>query len=259
MEFSRQINEATVEHYLPAFEALDELAVKISGADFSSADFGELENEIQQIGQEVLRQMAQGYLNQRRQSEKKKEFVIGEDGYSRRHRRIGCIRQLESRFGGVSVSRIGYRGPELNFVFPLDADLNLPLNKYSPGLQAEVAHLVAVESFDETLESLQRQGGGTLPKRQLQEVSVELVQDYEAFYKQPLKPTEALGERILVITADGKGVSMHNQDLRTATRLGVKKKRSLQPGEKKGHRRMASVVSVYEVALYLKTSGFGQK
>ncbi len=121
MEFSRQINGATVEHYLPAFEALDELAVKISGTEFSSASFGEVENEIQLLGQEVLRQMAQGYLNQRSQSEKKKEFVIGDDGYNRRYRRVGCNRKLESRFGEVKVSRIGYRGPELNLVFPLDA------------------------------------------------------------------------------------------------------------------------------------------
>ena len=163
MEFSRQINGATVEHYLPAFEALDELAVKISGTEFSSASFGEVENEIQLLGQEVLRQMAQGYLNQRSQSEKKKEFVIGDDGYNRRYRRVGCNRKLESRFGEVKVSRIGYRGPELNLVFPLDAELNLPPNKYSQGLQGEIAHLVAISSFDETLESLERQGGGILP------------------------------------------------------------------------------------------------
>jgi len=50
---------------------------------------------------------------------------------------------------------------------PVDAQLNLPPNKYSHGLQDEVAHLVAVESVDETHESLERLGGGILPKRQL--------------------------------------------------------------------------------------------
>ena len=84
---------------------------------------------------------------------------------------------------------------------------------------------------------------------------MEWVQDYEAFYKQPLKPYEENGERILVITADGKGVSMH---LRAMTRKEVqkaqkKKKRRLQPGEKKGRKRMATVVSVYEVAPYSRT------
>jgi hypothetical protein len=72
-------------------------------------------------------------------------------------------------------------------------------------LQSEIAHLVAVDSFDETLESLERQGGGILPKRQLQEVSANIVQDFKEFYEQPLEASPEK-DKILVITADGKGV-----------------------------------------------------
>lgn len=79
----------------------------------------------------------------------------------------------------------------------------------------------------------------------------------EEFYEQPLEPS-TLKERILVITIDGKGVSMHNQDLRDATRAEAekaskKKKTRRWPGEKKGRKRMATVVSVYEVAPYYRT------
>jgi hypothetical protein len=109
---------------------------------------------------EVLRFITQGYLNQSSNEEVKQDIVVGEDGETRTHRRANCSRKLESKFGEVTVERIGYRAPELRFVFPLDAQLNRPPNKYSHGLQDEVAHLVAVESFDETLESLERQGGG---------------------------------------------------------------------------------------------------
>ena len=200
--------------------------------------------------------MAQGYLNQRSAEEEKQDCVTGADGERRSHRNIGA-RKIESRFGEVEVSRIGYRGPELNSVFPLDAELNLPPNKYSHGLQGEIAYLVALESFDEVLESLERQGGGMLPKRQLQEVAAALVVDFDEFYKLPLAKLEGK-ERVLVITADCKGVSMHNQDLREATRKEVekarkKKKMRLQPGEKGGRKRMATVVSVYEVAPYQRT------
>ena len=59
-----------------------------------------------------------------------------------------------------------------------------------------VAHLVAVESFDETQESLERQGGGILPKRQLQGVCAELVQDFDEFYEQPKKPSIIEEEQI---------------------------------------------------------------
>lgn len=256
MEFTSKVDSTKAEHYLPAFESLDELVATVSSIEFESASFGDVEDEIQKRGPEILRKMAQGYLNQRSAQEEKQKCVTGADGERRSHRRIST-RKIESRFGEVEASRIGYRGPELNSVFPLDAELNLPPNKYSHGLQSEIAHLVAVESFDETLESLERQGGGMLPKRQLQEVAAALVVDFEEFYKLPLaRPEEK--ERVLVITADCKGVSIHNQDLREATRkeaekARTKKKMRLQPGEKNGRKRMATVVSVYEVAPYQRT------
>lgn len=258
MELYSRIDFDQREHYFEAFEALDELAAKISSTEFAGASFGDVEAEIHKKGMEVLRKMAQGYLNQCRVTEVKMKSVIGEEGEIRTHRRPNCSRKMESKFGEVTVERIGYRGPELSFVFPVDAGLNLPPNKYSHGLQDEVAHLVAIESFDETLESLERQGGGILPKRQLQGVCAELVQDFEEFYAQPLEPSATEEERILVITADGKGVSMHNQDLREATRAIAekakkKKKTRLQPGEKKSRKRMATVVSVYEIAPYYRT------
>jgi len=258
MEFDSKIEQDKREHYYQAFEALDELVAKISSTEFVGASFGDVEAEIHKNGMEVLRKMAQGYLKQRSRDEIKMDGVIGEDGETRTHRRPYCCRKIESKFGEVTVERIGYRGPALRFVFPLDAGLNLPPNKYSHGLQDEVAHLVAVESFDESLESLERQGGGIVPKRQLQEVCTELAQDFEAFYEQPIEPS-VFDERILIITIDGKGVSMHNQDLRDATRASAekalkKKKTRLGPGEKKGRKRMATVVSVYEVAPYYRTS-----
>ncbi len=251
------LTEDNREYYLPSFEALDELASHISSTEFSSSFFGDVEAIIQEKGQEIIRQLAQGYLSQRSAEEEKKEFVLGEDGIRRNYRRTGCTRKIESRFGEVEVSRIGYYGRFAGSVFPLDAELNLPPNKYSHGLQCEIAHLTAVASFDETLEFLERQGGGLLPKRQLQEVSASIVCDFSEFYKQPF---ERLSEKnsILVITADGKGVSMHNQDLRPATKKQAEKdqkskKSRLQPGEKKGRKRMATVVSVYETSPHHRT------
>ncbi|MCI5210303.1 MAG: ISKra4 family transposase, partial [Candidatus Electrothrix sp. ATG2] len=124
-------------------------------------------------------------------------------------------------------------------------------------MQREIAHLTAVASFDETLELLERQGGGILPKRQLQEVSAGIVRDFKEFYEQPFERSSEKNS-ILVVTADGKGVSMHNQDLRPATKKQAEKdqkskKSRLQPGEKKGRKRMATVVSVYETSPHQRT------
>ena len=139
MELYSKIFEPKREHYSQAFEALDELAAKISSAEFAGASFGDVEAEIHKNGMEVLRKMAQGYLNQSSSEEIKKDFVVGEDGETRTHRRASCSRKIESKFGEVTVELLYYRAPELSFVFPLDAQLNLPPNKYGSGLQDEVA------------------------------------------------------------------------------------------------------------------------
>ena len=133
MELYSKIKEDKREHYCQAFEALEELAGKISSAEFAGASFGDVEAEIHKTGMEVLRKMAQAYLNQRSSEEIKMDSVIGEEGETRTHRRPNGSRKIESKFGEVTVERMGYRGPELSFVFPLEAQLNLPPNKYSHG------------------------------------------------------------------------------------------------------------------------------
>ncbi|MCK5192155.1 MAG: ISKra4 family transposase, partial [Methylococcales bacterium] len=65
-------------------------------------------------------------------------------------------------------------------------------------------------------------------------------------------------ENILVITADGKGIVMHPDGLREATRKASEKavgkmQTRLSPGEKGHRKRMATVVSVYEIAPYFRT------
>ena len=53
-----------------------------------------------------------------------------------------------------------------------------------------------------------------MAKRQAEEVAVQLSQDFDAFYTRPLAPPQAAGEekKILVISADGKGIVMHPGD-----------------------------------------------
>ena len=65
--------------------------------------------------------------------------------------------------------------------------------------------------------------------------------------------------KLLVISADGKGIVMHPNGLREATRRAMeqeehKQHTRLSPGEKKNRKRMATVVSVYEVDPYPRTA-----
>ena len=142
----------------------------------------------------------------------------------------------------------------------MDAELNLPLDKYSHGLRKVLGEEVIRGSFDEAVGHLERSGGGRMAKRQAEEGAVHLSQDFDAFYHQPLDAVAEAGdeEKVLVITADSKGIVMPPGGLREVTRKAAehqahKQQTRLSPGEKKNRKRMATGVSVYEIERYPRT------
>ncbi len=74
--------ESNKEYYIPSFEALDKLAPHTSGMKLSSSSFENVEAVIQEKGQEIIRQLAQGYLSQRSAEEKKKRICCWRRRYS---------------------------------------------------------------------------------------------------------------------------------------------------------------------------------
>jgi len=248
------------EDYADAVAQFERLLEWLTGAPAQCATHGEVETRVQGEGNELLRRLMQGHLDQRSREEPVCARVVGADGNPRSQRREGCRRRLETRFGEVVVTRRGYGGRGVDSVFPLDAELNLPVDKYSHGLCEVLVEEVVGGSFDEAVEHLARAGGGRIAKRQAEEVSVHLSQDFDVFYDQPLALPQAVREagKLLVISADGKGIVMHPNSLREATRRALEREEHkqhtrLSPGEKKNRKRMATVASVYEVAPYPRT------
>jgi hypothetical protein len=248
-------------HYADAYDQFVHLVGKLNAPDSQQFTHGEVETLIHAEGMELLRHLIQGHLDQRSAAEPLRERVVGEDGIARTHRREGCPRRLETRFGEVMVRRRSYGARGLESVFPLDAELNLPANKFSHGLCEQLVEEVIGGSFDEAVAHLDRLGGGRMGKRQAEEVSVHVSQDFDAFYRRPLEALTDTGaeEEILVISADGKGIVMHPEGLREATRAAshraqCKQRTRLSPGEKSHRKRMATVVSVYEIEPYLRTA-----
>jgi hypothetical protein len=245
-------------YYFEVCETFFHLLSQLNEDICQSLDHGELEELIHTKGMEWQRQLSQAYLDQRSAKEPIHEKQIGADGVSRTHRRADCTRALETRFGEVSVRRIGYGGRGMDSMFPLDSALNLPADKYSHGLRKAVAE----SSFDGALAQLDQLGGGHIGKRQAEEVIMRLSQDFEAFYDQPLSPigsTGKINDQLLVISADGKGIVMHPEGLREATKAAArvaepKQETRLSPGEKRHRKRMATVLSVYEVEPHLRTA-----
>ena len=231
-----------------ACEQFKFLACQLQGEMTAKMEHGGVEALIFGEGMELLRRLFQAHLDLRCEREERRESVLGSDEILRTHCRNGCERSLMSQFGKLTVKRKGYGAPGANSLFPLDQDLNLPCDAYSEGLRHLAARDVASQSFDEAAESIREKTAGKIPKRQLEEVSAKVGMDFDAFYSQPTVPEET--SKLLVVTTDGKGIVMCQEDLRPATRKAAQEQEHepgarLQPGQKPNRKRMATVAAVY--------------
>jgi hypothetical protein len=167
-------------------------------------------------------------------------------------------RGIETIFGEVRVSRLGYGAEGVESLHPLDADLNLPPELYSLELGRRAVEEVAKQSFEETVASLERQSGTTVGRRQVEQLVQRAAVDFDSFYAGHPPDASAPTGSVLVISADGKGVVMVPRDLREATRKAAeqaspKLEKRLTKGEKRNRKRMATVATVFTVSFYPRT------
>ena len=168
-------------------------------------------------------------------------------------------RKLETVFGTVTVERAGYGQEGAESLHPMDAELNLPDERYSLELRRRVANEAAKSSFDETIESIGKTTGGHVPKRQIEELVRRAAQDFDDFYesRQEQAPAGEQTGSILVMSADGKGVVMRTQDLVEQTRKAAEARKHkmgtrLSRGEKRNAKRMATVAAVYTIMPFVR-------
>ena len=228
-------NETSFDEFAFACEQFEKLLGELRSESARVLEHGEVELLIVREGNELLRRLMQGYLDQRTAAEERGEGVTGADGEERRHCRARS-RSLVTLFGEVTVGRLGYSGARLESVFPLDGALNLPPNKYSQGVRRKVGLEVAKGSFEEAVKAIQEGTGAEVPKRQAEELSRAISADFDKFYARPpvaedsppveqartpeeeaRAPEEGAGN-LLVMSTDGKGIVVRKQDLREATR-----------------------------------------
>ena len=224
----------------------------------------DLERELHRRSQELMRKLLEGHLDQRSPGEAAGP-VEGADGVERRERRVHR-RRLETIFGTVGVERLGYARAGHDSLHPLDASLNLPPERYSLEVRRRVAEAAASRSFDEALFELSRNTGAEVPKRQAEQLVVRAAEDFDAFYeaRRAAAGEPAAEESVVVLTFDDKGVVLHREDLREATRKAAEKRRRqrehlspfnrLKPGQKKHSKRMATVAAVYTVAPFVRSA-----
>ena len=248
------MKDTNLDNNNPFFEArnfLNGLIDVLCTQEWLQAEHGEVEQLIHRDGFEVMRLVLQGHLDERARQEP--DFNSVRHGTrDHTHKRKNCLRQLNTMFGKVRASRRSYSDGGVDSIFPQDAQLNLSRDQYSDGLRGQIAFAVSEQSFDKASESISRNTATTVAKRQIENVTRHLSQDFDAFYKSRQVEDSDTSD-LLVLTCDGKGVVMRQEDLRPATQKAAKsgqhkKQTRLSRGEKRNRKRMATVASVYDIA-----------
>lgn len=242
-----------------ARQMFEELPTYLLSEEGRSMNHSEMERELEQRGRELMRVLYQGWLDQQAPGQTE-DPVVDDQGNERTRKRIGS-RDLATVFGTVTVRRMGYGGEREESLHPLDARLNLPQERYSHELRRRAAEEASRSSFDETVKTLASYTGTRIAKRQVEQLVGRAAQDFDAFYEarqQATEETPDTSSSVLVLTADGKGVVMHREDLRPATQAAAARKQArlegkLSRSEKRDRKRMATVVAVYTVAPYVRT------
>jgi hypothetical protein len=245
--------EPETERFAAARAQFEQILQWLSSDSACGLSHSDIEALLRSNGNELLRRLLQGYLDRRSEDEIEGE-CRGSDGIERTHRR-SQVRGLVSLFGEVQVRRIGYGGRKISSLHPLDAELNLPVERYSHGLRRQVAQAAAKNSFSEVVLEIQQTTGAQIAKRQVEELAERASWDFDAFYQTRQAAAQrdsASSGAILVLSVDGKGVVMRVADLREGTKQRAqqrtqKVKHRLSAGEKRNAKRMATVAAVYTV------------
>lgn len=240
------------------FEQCHYMIQSILSEDMLKKQHGDVEKWINIEGHELMRRLLQSHLDERARKEELLDEVTGKDKVVRDQVKEGCERKIISLFGPVVAKRRGYCHYGAQFLYPLDAKLNLSLDSFSDGIGRRVAEEVVDSSFDQAVATIARTTGGKVPKRQAEELTVKIAQDFEAFYESQACGTEETND-LLVLSFDGKGIVMRPDSLREATKKAAenqkhKMKTRLSAGEKANRKRMATVASVYTVERHMRTA-----
>jgi|SRR5215211_79764 len=230
----------------------DELEQWLAGEETTGAQHGELEEQLEVRGRELLRRLFQDRLDLLAAREVRRQDVTGADGVARTRADTGRQRTLATRFGQVTVSRIAYRAPGVANLHLVDAALNLPREKHSHGLRKLAAIEAVRGSHEDAAEAITRVTGVKIGKRQVEELALRAAADVDIFCADR-RPGPAPQDHALVLTFDGKGIVMRPDALRPATAKAAataqgKLATRLSPGEKRGRKRMAELACVYDAA-----------
>lgn len=254
---------AEIELFAPVrahFEAAILRALTAPGTE----DLQSLEASLSIDGREATRLMLQASLDLRALRERAARTPPSSRNNAPRSRTVR--RSIRSAVGLVSLARLAWSGADNDGpVVPMDSILNLVPERDSLEVRRLVAERVADVSFDRARIALREQGI-VVAKRQAEQLVRRVAQDYEAFYewgRAPWEEADVPDDTLLVMSMDGKGISMIPGGLRDGTR---KAQQAASRDEQGGRgdpmaqrtirphtRRMAAVASVWDQPKKVRT------
>src|SRR5664279_6042359 len=253
-------------------EQFDQLLGFLTGTDAAAMAHAHLEEQLSSRGRALLKGLLQDHLDLRASREQPQPApVAGADTVTRTRIETGHQRGLATVFGPVTVTRIGYRAPGADNLYPADAALNLPQEKHSHGMRQLAAIEAPRGSYDDAADAITRATGQQVGKRQVEQLAQRAAIDFDDFYTHRQPPADETGntdesttddsttDDLLVLSCDGKGVVMRPDALRPATSAAAAKSRPklrtrLSPGEKRNRKRIAEVGAVYDATAAPRTS-----
>lgn len=244
--------DAAAGGFSPSRDRFDTVVAWLESQDAAGLCHGDLEARLEADARQLFRQLMQDHLDLRAVREPRIEGVVDATGVARANAEAGHRRGLATVFGEVAVARIAYRRRGQANLHPADAALNLPEEKHSHGLRRLAAIEATRGSFDDAVEAIGRATGQRVGKRQVENLAERAAVDFDAFYATRAQPEDQPSDsHVLVLSCDGKGVTMRPDALRAATAAAAAKATPklatrLSKGEKRNRKRMAEVGTVYD-------------
>jgi hypothetical protein len=157
------------------------------------------------------------------------------------------VRRYLSVFGELELARCYYHQDGSPGLFPLEEEANLPAEIPSHFVQQLALGRTARMTYDEAIAELEELFGFTLRKETLQEMAARVAADADPYYESQGTPRRETEGKILVVTADGKGVPMVKGE---PAELRVR----LRKGEKHSRKKEAVVAAVYTIEAQPRTA-----
>lgn len=148
-------------------------------------------------------------------------------------------RILRTIFGDVPVKRYRYVGAGGSCKYPLDAQLKLSQKDTTPLRQEWVERFSVQGSFRKAAENIHELLGISMSVRTAEEIVAHRAAGAMDFRK-TIVPAQIPDEKHVIVTIDDKGVRM-----KQGRQPGARKR--LDPGEKPGTKKMATVGAIYNI------------